>query len=101
MPVISQCFVLFFSVIRSNVWAAKCRREDLLEKDVLHRYRNNRLCEKHFAPESFLDDTTKHLCQHAIPTVFCHEVTGAKRKLISNNDSENGWYKSLFLLCYF
>ena len=75
-------------MIRSNVWAAKCRREDLLEKDVLHRYRNNRLCEKHFGPESFLDDTKRNLSRYAIPTVF---TTGAKRKLISN-DNEKGWY---------
>lgn len=58
---------LFLLSFRCKVWIEKSERADLAEKISVHE---DRVCEKHFDPSSFLNDYRNRLHQTAIPTLF-------------------------------
>lgn len=61
-------FVPFiFSLNRCRTWIEKTQRFDLLGKSNVH---DERICQQHFEPVMFLNDSQNRLQQYAIPTLY-------------------------------
>lgn len=52
---------------RCRIWIEKTQRFDLLSKTNVH---DERICQQHFEPEMFLNESQNRLQQYAIPTLF-------------------------------
>lgn len=59
---------LFFMVkYRCRTWIANTKRFDLLDKINVH---DERICQQHFEPIMFLNESQNRLQQYAVPSLF-------------------------------
>lgn len=60
----------YFVLFRCKAWIAKSGRPELSEKLAVYE---DRVCEKHFEPQMFLNDYRNRLQHSAVPVLFLDE----------------------------